>query len=166
MKIKLSVLLMSFLIQCPQIFAISEGDLLPQLEIKAKDLKSNLDWKGKVAVINFWATWCEACKVELKEMNQEFKSLHDRADTVVGYVSLDKEPEKAKQYMEEAFGKDSALSAKLAHDASFTAADKLGVDSFPMTLVIDKSGKVVKIQRGFKEGEGSTAAIRKAAESL
>lgn len=147
-------------------YAINEGEMMPAVEIKNADLSSNFDWKGKVTVLNFWATWCDACKVELKEMNTEFAALHDRKDVVVGYVSLDKDPEKAKRYLLEAFGADSAVAQRVGHDATFAAADQLGLDSFPMTLVIDKAGKVVKIQRGFKVGEGSTAALLKTAQSL
>lgn len=146
--------------------AVTEGEVMPAVEIKSSDGKTPLDWKGKVTVLNFWATWCEACKVELKEMNADFAPLHERKDAVVGYISLDKDPEKAKKYLEETFGASGAVTQHLGHDASFAAADQLGVDSFPMTIVLDKAGKIVKIQRGFKAGEGSTAAILKAAQAL
>lgn len=146
--------------------AVVEGDVMPAVDITARDGKTKLDWKGKVAIINFWATWCEACKVELKEMNKDFAPLHSREDVLVGYVSLDKEPEKAREYLTTAFGQDALVSKNLAHDQTFKAADTLGVDSFPMTLVIDKTGKIVKIQRGFKDGEGSTQAMLKFASAL
>jgi thiol-disulfide isomerase/thioredoxin len=147
-------------------WAISEGDVMPAVEIKAKDTATKLDWSGKVTVLNFWATWCEACKVELKEMSEQFAPLHARSDVLVAYVSLDKEPEKAKKYLNDTFGADSPVAIRIAHDPAFIAADKIGVDSFPMTIVLDKSGKVVKVHKGFKEGEGSTAAILKAALAL
>lgn len=146
--------------------AVAEGDIMPAVDITARDGKTKLDWKGKVAVINFWATWCDACKVELKEMNKDFAPLHTRDDVLVGYVSLDKEPEKAREYLMATFGPDALVSKNLAHDQTFKAADTLGVDSFPMTLVIDKNGKIVKIQRGFKDGEGSTQAMLKFASEL
>lgn len=146
--------------------AVAEGDMMPSVDITARDGKTKLEWKGKVAVINFWATWCEACKVELKEMNTDFSPLYSRSDVVVGYVSLDKEPEKAREYLTTAFGPEAAVTKNLAHDQTFKAADTLGVDSFPMTLVIDKTGKIIKIQRGFKDGEGSTQSMLKLANSL
>lgn len=149
-----------------QALAVAEGDMMPAVDIITRDGKTKLDWKGKVAVINFWATWCDACKVELKEMNKDFEPLYKRDDVVVGYVSLDKEPAKAREYLTAAFGNDAPVSKNLAHDETFKAADTLGVDSFPMTLVIDKTGKVLKVQRGFKDGEGSTTALLKLAESV
>lgn len=149
-----------------KVLAVTEGDAMPSVDITSRDGKTKLDWKGKVAVINFWATWCDACKVELKEMNQDFAPLYSRPDVVVGYVSLDKEPAKAREYLMSAFGADANVTKNLAHDETFKAADTLGVDSFPMTLVVDKNGKIVKIQRGFKDGEGSTQAMLKLASGL
>jgi len=147
-------------------FAIAEGEVMPTVSIKAADSKSIVDWSGKVTVLNFWATWCDACKVELKEMSEDFASLYKREDVVIRFVSLDKDVEKARAYLEETFGKEGSVTSRIAFDSSFEAAEKLGVDSFPMTIVLDKQGKVVKIQRGFKPGEGSTAAIAKVAASL
>lgn len=167
-KLKLAEALVTscLLLSGGRALAVAEGDMMPAVDITARDGKTKLEWKGKVAVINFWATWCEACKVELKEMNKDFAPLHSRDDVMVGYVSLDKEPEKAREYLTTAFGADALVSKNLAHDQSFKAADTLGVDSFPMTLVIDKNGKIVKIQRGFKDGEGSTQAMLKFANEL
>jgi peroxiredoxin len=147
-------------------FAIKEGDMMPSVSIKGADGKSTLDWKGKVTVLNFWATWCDACKVELKEMNLEFKPLFERPDVVVAFVSLDKETQKARKYMEETFGPNGVITQRIAFDEAFEAADRLEVDSFPLTIVLDRSGKVIKIQRGFKEGEASTKALLDAAKSL
>lgn len=146
--------------------AINEGDLMPAVSIKSSDTTTDVDWKGKVTILNFWATWCDACKVELKEMSKEFAPLYERSDVVVRYVSLDKDPTKAKSYLEEEFGKSGAVTSRIAYDSNFEAADKLGIDSFPMTLVLDKNSKVVKIQRGFKPGEASTAELLKVAQGL
>jgi peroxiredoxin len=146
--------------------AISEGELLPKVNIKAQDGTTDLEFKGKVTLLNFWATWCQACKVELKEMSTEFASLHARKDVGIHYISLDKEPQKAKAYLEETFGKDSDMVKHLGLDSSFAAADSLSIDSFPMTVILDKNGKVVKVQRGFKEGEASTKNLAKSVETL
>jgi thiol-disulfide isomerase/thioredoxin len=113
--------------------------------------------QGKPLVINFWATWCDACKVELKEMASELKNLP--ADRQVVFVSLDKEPKKAKEYFSKELKADKPMLSSLFYDASFQMADTLGVESFPMTLVVDVSGKVIKVQDGFKPGTGSTEAL-------
>ncbi|MCX6125591.1 MAG: TlpA disulfide reductase family protein [Proteobacteria bacterium] len=147
-------------------YGITEGEVMPSVEIKSNDGVSNIDWKGKVTVLNFWATWCDACKIELKEMSTEFSPLHERKDVLVGYVSLDKDPDKARKYLQDTFGLENPVTKRIGHDASFSAADQLGIDSFPMTLIIDRAGKVVKVQRGFKAGAGSTTQLLKTAQGL
>ena len=140
-------------------FAVAEGEMFPPLEIARVDSKDKLATSGKFTILNFWATWCDACKVELKEMQKEFAKISERPDVVVGYVSLDKDSAKAKQWLVDSFGANSTMVSHLYTDPSFAAADKLGVDSFPMTIVVDKAGKIIKVQRGFKEGQGSTKAL-------
>ncbi len=137
--------------------AVKVGDVLPKLTVKAGDGTMAQPWSGKPALINFWATWCESCKVELKEMADELKKKPDSAAVV--FVSLDKESAKAKDWMAREFKDQSAMVENLFYDESFKLADTLGVESFPMTLVVDAQGKVLKIQDGFKEGTGSTAAL-------
>jgi hypothetical protein len=51
-------------------------------------------------------------------------------------------------------------------DASFELAEKLEADSFPMTVVIGKDGKILHIERGFKEGKEGTAQVKKIADLM
>lgn len=138
-------------------FAVKVGDVLPKLLVQDESGKSLQPWAGKQTLINFWATWCDACKVELKEMAGELKNLP--ADRQVVFVSLDKEPKKAKEYFSKEFKADAPMLSSLFYDASFQMADALGVESFPLTLVVDGTGKVIKVQDGFKPGTGSTEAL-------
>src|SRR5688500_2735340 len=84
-------------------FGVAEGELFPKVEITKTSgpAFSSADLQGKVTVINFWATWCEACKVELKEMQTEFANLLGNENFRFMYVSLDKEPEKAVKWVSE-----------------------------------------------------------------
>ncbi len=137
--------------------AVKVGDVLPKIAVKGHDGASAEPWTGKVSLINFWATWCDSCKVELKEMSGELKKIS--SDSKVVFVSLDKESAKAKEWMAKEFKANPAMVDNLFYDDSFKLADALGVESFPMTLIVDATGKVLKIQDGFKEGAGSTEAL-------
>ncbi len=137
--------------------AVKVGDVLPKLTVQDESGKSVQPWAGKQTLINFWATWCDACKVELKEMAGELKNLP--ADRQVVFVSLDKDPKKAKEYFSKELKADQPMLSSLFYDARFQMADTLGVESFPMTLVVDGAGKVIKVQDGFKPGTGSTEAL-------
>ena len=93
---------------------------------------------GKVTVINFWATWCESCKVELKEMETDFKGLFGESDVQLKFVSLDKDPTKAAEWFKNNLNGSTEMMDRLFADPEFKAADLVGVDSFPMTIIIDK----------------------------
>lgn len=146
---------------------ISEGVAFPKVKIQSSiENQDIVDWEGKVTILNFWATWCESCKVELVEMQQEFDGLFSRNDVLIRFVSLDKDPKKAIEYMTQKFGAGSNMLKALAFDSNFKVADTLGLDAFPFTIVLNKSGTVVKVHKGFKEGQGSTKAIAKEALNL
>lgn len=149
-------------------FSIAEGEAFPKIKIQGlnSDQLSLETLQGKVTILNFWATWCEACKVELVEMQSEFQELLREKDFQFAFVSLDKDPEKATAWVQGHLKDADAFMKHLFKDPSFEAADELGIDSFPMTLVIDTNGKVVKIQRGFKPGEGSTQELAQIARQL
>jgi thiol-disulfide isomerase/thioredoxin len=138
-------------------WAVKVGDLMPKISVKGQDGAMSEPWAGKPTLINFWATWCEACKVELKEMSEEMKKAP--ASVRVVFVSLDKDPAKAKDWMSREFKSNAAMIENLFYDDQFKLPDALGVESFPMTLVVDSAGNVLKIQEGFKEGTGSTKAL-------
>ena len=80
--------------------AVAVGENLTNLSIKHVE-HGSLDGeglKGKITLINFWATWCEACKVEIGEMEQQLKSLAEDSKVQVAFVNLDKDPNVAKNW--------------------------------------------------------------------
>jgi len=163
----ITVLLGSGLFAEPSL-AVRPGDLLPQ--ITAKGIVSgqldNAALKDKVTVINFWATWCEACKVELREMEAIFAPLFKEPQFRFAFVSLDKEPENAAKWVKDNLTGAAGLATMLYIDPSFAVAETLAVDAFPMTLLIGKSGRVEFIQKGFKAGEGSTEKLAERVRNL
>ncbi len=149
-------------------FAIKNGDLFSE-KIKFQGL-NNPDigpeqLKGKVTIINFWATWCEACKIEIKEMEKEFAGLFSNAKFNMMFVSLDKDPAASLEWIQKNTTNSAALIKYLFKDPEFKIAEELQIDSFPYTVVIGPDLKIVMIQKGFEEGKGSTAALAKAADA-
>lgn len=152
----------------PLAHAVAVGDKLAPLKVMvpATGASTDLDTTGKVTIVNFWATWCEACKVEIKEMQEKFGGITSNPKVQIAFVALDKDPAKAKEW----FSTNVAAGpwqGYLFGDPSFKIADELGVDAFPMTLIIKPDGTVQHIQRGFAAEIPSTDQIvAKATELL
>jgi cytochrome c biogenesis protein CcmG, thiol:disulfide interchange protein DsbE len=141
--------------------AVKKGDGYPAIKTKHRSAGelSQTKVKGHVTIINFWATWCAACKVELVEMKKLFAPLAANKKVKFAFVSLDKDTSKAAKYIDGSFGKTSIIGANLFYDPTFELAESFELASFPTTLVVDEKGKIVFIQEGFKEGNGSTEKI-------
>jgi thiol-disulfide isomerase/thioredoxin len=164
---------MAALVFAQSALAVGEGDVMPGVSVPhAKGMPgsgtelTNASFTGKVTVINFWATWCAACKVELIEMEDQFRPYLAEKDFQVAFVSLDKEPAKAIEWFQGNLKQPDELLNHLYLDGDFANADKLQVDSFPMTIVVGRDGKIAKVQRGYKEGDDSTKRIVETAAQL
>jgi thiol-disulfide isomerase/thioredoxin len=142
-------------------YGVVTGDKLDKFLVKHIE-KGEMDAKsfeGKVTLINFWATWCDACKVEIREMEDQLKPLAVEPQVQVAFVSLDKDPAQAKEWFRSQLKEADFWMKRLYVDPEFTVADSLKVDAFPMTLVVGPAGDVLHVQKGFKPGEGSTEAL-------
>ena len=100
-------------------------------------------YKGKVVLLNFWATWCGPCKLEIPWFEDFQTTLSGRGFTVLG-VSMDDDGWKVvKPYI---------ATAKMNYPVVI-GNDKLadaygGVDAMPTTLVIDKKGRIAAMHTG------------------
>jgi thiol-disulfide isomerase/thioredoxin len=114
------------------------------------------DTKGKVVVVNFWATWCVPCIREIPSFNKLHQEFASKGVAVLG-IGMDEEgaerlkPFLAKHPMEYAVGIGSP-----------DMNDKFKLDSLPVTMVFDRAGKVVKRFEGFTSEEDLLAAVRSA----
>jgi len=106
------------------------------------------DYKGKVVLLDFWATWCGPCKVEIPwfiDMERQFK---DQGFAVLG-VSMDEDGWAAvKPYVQKMQMNYRVL---LGNDDVSTAYG--GLDSLPTTLLIDRQGKIASVHVGITMGK-------------
>ena len=98
--------------------------------------------KGKVVVLNFWASWCEPCEEEapLLERTQQQLTLHD--GTVLGVTYLDASPDS------ESFVHRFHLTYPNLRDDTGEFAHSYGTDQLPESFVINRNGRIVAISRG------------------
>lgn len=150
--------------------AVTAGGSFPEAQVMriVGGEKVPVARQGKVTMVNLWATWCEACKVEIAEMEKALLPVKgkDGSKPDLMFVSLDKEPEKAREWFRKNTKATEAMMDNLYSDPSFEIAEKLEADSFPMTVVIGKDGKILHVERGFKEGAEGSAQVRKVAELM
>jgi cytochrome c biogenesis protein CcmG/thiol:disulfide interchange protein DsbE len=94
--------------------------------------------KGKVVVLNFWATWCPPCVEETPSLNRLEKYIDSRGGMILG-VSVD---EDAAAY--EKFLKDQGVVFSTYRDPSKKSAADYGTTIYPETYIIDRHGKIAR----------------------
>ncbi len=121
----------------------SKGDTMEvkftSLQGKEVDLAA---MKGKVVLIDFWATWCGPCIAELPHVLKTYEKYHAKGFEVIG-ISLDKESAKEKL---EAFIKDKNMPWPQYFDGKGWKSDlvtKYGISGIPATFLIGPDGTVV-----------------------
>jgi peroxiredoxin len=93
---------------------------------------------GRVALVSFWATWCEACDREMDALNRLQARTAQRDDFVVLGVAVGEERDKVAT-----FARRRGLSYAQLVDEHFLLADALGQRRLPATLVLDRAGHIV-----------------------
>ena len=115
-------------------------------DLSGKDVKLS-DMKGKVVVLEFWATWCPPCRASIPGIEKIYESYKDKGVVVLA-VSMDDGGWDAVQSFVKEYGiKYTVLKG------SDDVAQKYQVRSIPMLLVLDKEGKISKRYLGFGSDE-------------
>jgi thiol-disulfide isomerase/thioredoxin len=109
--------------------------------------------RGRVALVSFWATWCEACLKEMDALNR--LDAKTGADAVVIGIAVGEEREKVAE-----FAQRRGLRYVQLVDPDFAFADALGQRRLPATLVVNRQGRIVF--RGEALDGGSLDALRRA----
>lgn len=126
------------------------------LQLKGTDLKGepfNIEnLKGKVVLIDFWATWCGPCLAEYPNILKNFEAYHDKGFEVVG-VSLDADRDALEKYVEEKEVPWTTLHEKEAQ-GRHPAANYYGILGIPAVILVNKDGNVVSLNaRGEELGK-------------
>ena len=97
--------------------------------------------EGKVVLINFWATWCGPCRMEIPEFNEMHKSYHEKGLEILG-ISVSDNKKQLKNFAK-SFAVDYPLLYGNARDINKVMRDYGGVYAVPSSFLVGKWGSIV-----------------------
>lgn len=135
--------------------AVGIGEMAPALVVR--DMKGQLldvqKFRDRVVIINMWASWCGACRAEIRTLNAFYQAHHAEGFEIIG-LSMDRRRDKDKARK---MAGEMSYPAAFADEAIENGFDE--VKALPVTYVIDPKGKVRAI---LDEGMKSVEELEKA----
>ncbi len=104
--------------------------------------QSLADYRGKVVVLNYWASWCEPCREESPLLERFQKQIAPRGGTVLGVDVLDVTDD-ANDFI-----RQYGLTYPMLKDRDGSSQERFGVAAYPETFVLDRKGRIAATRRG------------------
>ena len=123
-----------------QVEPVAQGDEAPGFTLPSSkgDNISLADFRGRVVVLNFWATWCPPCIEEMPSLQSFAAAMEPFGVTVLG-VSVDHDPEALEKFVA-----NTQLTFPIARDPNQKVSSRYGTFKFPESYVIDSEGRVAE----------------------
>ena len=115
--------------------------------------ESLADYRGKIVVLNVWASWCGPCRAEAPILDQEQKTLVKHDGTVLGVTYLDNSNDS------EAFVHQMHITYPVIRDVGGNFVRSWGVNGVPETFIIDRTGHVAALRRYQLAGKWLARAV-------
>jgi thiol-disulfide isomerase/thioredoxin len=113
------------------------------------------DLRGKVVLLDLWASWCAPCREELPMLDDMASRLRAKGVEIVG-VSVDESRDDAEQFLKSR----SSWSIKLAHDPEGKIPNKLQPPKMPSSYIIDRKGIIRQVNAGFERDDAKKIESR------
>ncbi|HEV7842522.1 MAG TPA: redoxin domain-containing protein, partial [Pyrinomonadaceae bacterium] len=134
----------------------ANASFAPDIELKTVDGKPFRlsELKGRVVVLNFWATWCIPCRAEIPELNAMQRELGDKGLTIIG-PSWDDTSEGIREFQGDIKQEYTVLIGGESVQEKFG-----GIPSLPTTFIIDREGRIRQKIIGARDREGFEKEIK------
>ncbi|HZS07113.1 MAG TPA: redoxin family protein [Blastocatellia bacterium] len=116
------------------------------------------DYKGKVIVLNFWATWCGPCRIEMPLLEKTMAKYSADKEVVFLTLNTDEDRELVEPFLKEQKYRLPVVYANYLNN-------HFGVNSIPTTIIFDRQGNVSFRQAGFAQGEDFVAMLSERIEA-
>jgi thiol-disulfide isomerase/thioredoxin len=107
--------------------------------------------RGRVVLVDFWASWCGPCRESLPALERIAKTYGDKGLVVVG-VNIDKTPEVARAFLQK---NKLTLSFPVVNDGKHQVAARYQPPTMPSSYLIDREGRVHRVHEGFRAGDAA-----------
>lgn len=106
--------------------------------------------RGQVVMINFWATWCGPCRVEMPHLARLYDKYRGSGFTVLA-VNIDEDPYKAAS-----LAKQLGMRFPVLLDREKKVSRLYDLSTMPSTILVDREGRVRYVHRGYRDGYEET----------
>jgi len=113
-------------------------------------------YRGRVVIVDFWASWCKPCRQSIPWLNSMRERYGASGLTIIG-VNVDAERGDAERFLREV-----PIEFEIVFDPDGTLAKQFKVQAMPTSYIVDRGGKIVDTQLGFrdaKKAEHETALL-------
>jgi peroxiredoxin len=133
---------------------VKPGEPAPNFQLRDMNGRtvSLSELRGKVVLLNFWATWCGPCRVEMPAMERLYRA-YDRKDFEILAVSTDAQGVAVTRPFQE----ENKLTFPILHDSDFRVGLSYGARTLPMTFMVDRQGIVRQHIFGARDWEAPEA---------
>jgi thiol-disulfide isomerase/thioredoxin len=138
------------------------GQMAPDFELQTLDgRKVRLaDFRGKAVVLNFWATWCQPCKIEMPWFIEFQKKYKDQGVEIVGVAMEDTDKKDIEKFL-----KDMGVNYLVLLGTESVGEQYGGVLGLPTTFYVGRDGKIVEQHAGLISKDDIEAHIKKASNT-
>ena len=126
--------------------ALNEGARAPEIGLTSTsgDTLRMSGFRGKVVVVDFFASWCAPCREELPVLDDLYRRFRRDGLVVIG-VNVDREERNMREFLSR-----TRVSFPVAHDVRHEVAGRYSPPTMPSSYIIDKQGIVRHVHRGFR----------------